>query len=568
VAKNADIAVRVGADIQPLQTGLDKASTSLKDFGRVSMNVTKAVAGAAAAAVAASTALLKSSSEMSKEIVNLARVAGASTTEFQKMSSAARTVGVDQDKLADIFKDTSDKIGDFLQTGAGPMVDFFEQIAPKVGVTAEQFRNLSGPDALQLYVSSLEQANISQNEMTFFMEAIASDATALLPLMQDNGKAMKEFGDEAQKSGRVLSEMELETLNQASIVMQNLDEASKTTAARLAVQLAPALDFVAENMHRLTDVISGFHVIIKGVEAAFWGLSVVVNSVIAEIGKFTDAMFQDILWGLNKLIDGFNMLPNVNIANIIYGNDLSNSLQAGADTAKANLKKTLDEMHDIAMQKTKGLDKLVFNLPSVDTDETKKNNDDVEELQIDHLAGMQQRQANWVAAQMAAAQAAHDADLALAQTKADNRVAIENHLQKGIMGLMNSGNKQMFKIGKAAAIASATVDGITAAVSSYKAGAKIGGPVVGASFAAASLLATGAQINTLKSQSFNGGGSQGTAPAVSQPEASATGGAAQAGGTLTVQNIDPNAMFTGESMRAFAERILEYQADGGTVVLA
>jgi len=61
------------------------------------------------------------------------------------------------------------------------MADFFETVAPLVGVTADNFKDLSGPQALQLYVDSLEKANLSQSQMTFFMEAIASDATALLP---------------------------------------------------------------------------------------------------------------------------------------------------------------------------------------------------------------------------------------------------------------------------------------------------------------------------------------------------------------------------------------------------
>ena len=63
------------------------------------------------------------------------------------------------------------------------MADFFENIAPQVGVTADQFRKLNGADALQLYVSSLQKANVSQNDMTFYLEAIASDASYLLPLL-------------------------------------------------------------------------------------------------------------------------------------------------------------------------------------------------------------------------------------------------------------------------------------------------------------------------------------------------------------------------------------------------
>ena len=55
-------------------------------------------------------------------------------------------------------------------------------------MTAAQFRNLSGPQALQLYVSSLEKANLSQSQFTFFLEAIASDSSRLLPLLRDGGR--------------------------------------------------------------------------------------------------------------------------------------------------------------------------------------------------------------------------------------------------------------------------------------------------------------------------------------------------------------------------------------------
>ena len=81
---------------------------------------------------------------LSREITNLSKVGNAGFEDFQKRAFAAKTVGVEMEKLADIFKDTGDKIGDFLQTGGGPLVDFFENIAPKVGVTAEMFRHLGG----------------------------------------------------------------------------------------------------------------------------------------------------------------------------------------------------------------------------------------------------------------------------------------------------------------------------------------------------------------------------------------------------------------------------------------
>ena len=71
--------------------------------------------------------------------------------------------------------------------------------------------------------------------------------------------------------------------------------------------------------------------------------------------------------------------------------------------------------------------------------------------------------------------------------------------------LMNSNSKSQFEIGKKAAIAGAMVKGGQAAVNSFEAGSKIN-PYVGAAFAAASLIATGAQIQNIKSQQFGGGG--------------------------------------------------------------
>src|SRR5690606_28596009 len=95
---------------------------------------------------------------MAKDIETLkksAQISNVGFEEFQKLAFAAQSVGIESEKLADIYKDVNDRIGDFMATGGGPMADFFENIAPKVGITAEAFKNLSGPQALQLYYDSL-----------------------------------------------------------------------------------------------------------------------------------------------------------------------------------------------------------------------------------------------------------------------------------------------------------------------------------------------------------------------------------------------------------------------------
>lgn len=62
--------------------------------------------------------------------------------------------------------------------------------------------------------------------------------------------------------------------------------------------------------------------------------------------------------------------------------------------------------------------------------------------------------------------------------------------------------KKGFEVAKAASIASATLKGYESAVSSYAAGTKVGGPVVGAVYAAASIVATTAQIAQIVAQQY------------------------------------------------------------------
>ena len=123
--------------------------------------------------------------------------------------------------------------------------------------------------------------------------------------------------------------------------------------------------------------------------------------------------------------------------------------------------------------------------------------------------------------------------------------------------------KRNFQLQKAASIAQAVIDGISAGISSYKAGSAIGGPVVGAAFAATSAAATGAMIAKLASASYGGGSS------ASVPTPSATTPAVQSQQTLLVQgDFDSSQLFSGSAVRDLIDKIGEAQKDGYTVVMA
>ncbi|HDX0922163.1 TPA: hypothetical protein RNS88_002051 [Stenotrophomonas maltophilia] len=217
------------------------AQDAAKGVGTAFAAVGAAVGAGAGAAAAAVVNWTRQVSELSQEVEKLSRLSGTDAVTFQKWAAGAASVGIQQDKLADILKDTQDKVGDFLQTGGGPMKDFFEKIAPKVGLTADQFRKLSGPQALGAYVEALQRAGLSQNEMTFYMEAIANDSTLLLPLLLDNAKGMRDWGDQATKFGAIIGDDTSKAMKEFREQANRVELMSRGMKIELAEGLTPAL---------------------------------------------------------------------------------------------------------------------------------------------------------------------------------------------------------------------------------------------------------------------------------------------------------------------------------------
>ena len=291
-----DIAIRLGADIAPFQRGIGQAERSLGRFernsqrmGRTLVNVGRASAAAVAGIAAAGVTLAAQAARAGVEIENLSRISQTSTTQFQRLAAASETVGISQEKLADIFRDVTDRVGDFIATGAGPMADFFENIAPQVGVTIDQFARLSGPEALQLYVTSLERANVTQAEMAFYLEALASDASDLYPLLRDNGQAFQELGDAAERAGRVMSQ---EAISNA----RELDNVLRTVAGTIRTNLNNALLENGDQIFLAADSINNFMI------PALNDLVPVVTNVVSQLSQLAGTI-TSIAGAINSMIE-------------------------------------------------------------------------------------------------------------------------------------------------------------------------------------------------------------------------------------------------------------------------
>lgn len=206
---------------------------------------TKIAVGAGTAG-AALVAMVGTTVANAKEISNLAQLSGASAQEFQRFAAAAKSVGIQQEQVGDIFKDFREKIGEFVSTGGGEMKDFFEQIAPKVGVTADAFRNLSGPQALQLYFDSMQKAGLSTEQMSFYLESAANDATKLIPLLRDNGKELNALGDAAERMGVIMDDKAIAAAKEFSNNLSTMQTLLNSVKIAISNEIIPAINALSQ----------------------------------------------------------------------------------------------------------------------------------------------------------------------------------------------------------------------------------------------------------------------------------------------------------------------------------
>ena len=605
MANEADILVRFGADVGPLKKGAKEASTSLDKVAGATKNLKAPVVMMVTTIAAAGLAFLAFSrhvADSATELKNQATVANTSITNFKNMAFAAKSVGVEQDTLADILKDVNDKIGDFVQTGAGPMVDFFEKIGPMVGVTADNFKDLSGDQALKLYVDSLNSANLSQSDMVFYMEAIASDATKLLPLYADQSAELERL---SQKYSDVNDELAL-TANQADALgdlKESFDllgvtagNAGTQVISSFANPLSDFLDTVSSIIPVVTNkFIDFFNVFLdaesySSIEHIDTQISNItetmkemidyndkINNLGADYPMVSPAINQDFKDNLaiqQDLLDTFilqkNVLEEKRLQNVPTGGTGAGA--TGEGELGDVITSALEEFHALL-------------LPPEETLELKGQwIKTVEDMEKEHLTEMARLNKEYVDGRLSSGEDFSKTDLERQEewAKASKAIDSAKHLEQrnaasqffgGMADLMSSGVKREFEIGKAAAIAQASIDGVSSAISSFKYGASIGGPVLGGLMAASSAVSTGMLINKLMSSSHNSGSATTPALPTTDPipdtpaDPSSPSAPRSQSQSLYIEGIDPGSMFSGEQVRNLIDKINEAGSDGKQVML-
>jgi hypothetical protein len=185
----------------------------------------------------------------------------------------------------------------------------------------------------------------------------------------------------------------------------------------------------------------------------------------------------------------------------------------------------------------------------VEMEAIRKRNEEKLQIQKDADAARLEQQNSFVQTLLAQEQAAAGAEQDQFERQQKAKTEGSANLWSDLTSISSTGSKKLFNISKTANIAKATVDSIEAAVTAWKngmtAGGPFGGPALAATYAAASLLKTGALISSLKSASFNGGGGAagGGGGGASAPAAQATPPPNTF--NVAISGMNPNQMFSG-----------------------
>lgn len=284
---NNRVEVHVGAKTSELKKGMNEAESIVKDtaqeievtgkkvdfqidvsgvqktFDNLSSNISTQMLGlgkkiaagiGSALAVDGLVSFTRNAISTASEVQKMSDMLGESVEDFQYFAKGAQTAGLSLEQFGMMGKDALDRLGE-ARRGEGEMMDFFEKVAPKIGVTIDMFKDLSGPEVIQAYYDGLEKANLSHAETITYMEQIVNDGSLLIPLLKDGGAGFKKWGEEAKNAGAIMSKDMVDNLGKAKENLYTLELQFQGFQAMLINSVTPAVTAIAQNFDNIKAVV-------------------------------------------------------------------------------------------------------------------------------------------------------------------------------------------------------------------------------------------------------------------------------------------------------------------------
>lgn len=637
-----DLIANVSKWVAGLSEAEDKMGELRSKVNKFGPDVAKSIATGASAGAAALGVMIKVSADAGREIDAFTKSANVSAETLQKWNFAGATVGIEQ--VGDIFKDVSDRVGEFITTGGGAMNDWFNTVGKQAGLTAKDFANLSGDQALQKFVTVSQQAGMNSAQLSHMLQSVSGDADKLLPLLINNGAGMKKLADEAAALGMVLSDKEVFQLKGLSTSITKATGLFSSMSKHISAKLAPVLDAVINMFTDWTKSVGGAGnastKVVDTLVDSFAFLANVLDSI-GRISKFVWAIMKagalgvasaiTTLVGLisNTLLEsvkGFAMIGDLfgipgakeGVKNItalqqsITG--FSNSVTQGAIDAATEASDAFSAIAatplagdkfksafeaakaasdaSFAAQPAAGVSQAGVSFGQqgeaaaanpaadpriaqlVDFGKTKQQvlqeqYEAENQLIADQLEQHAITEAQAQKAALGAQKKYQEAMTAISSEQFAKRTEAANTALSNLSTLMNSKNREMFEVGKAAAIAQTVISTYQGAQDAYKSFSGLGpwGVAAGIAAAAAAVAAGMARVQQIESTQFGGGSAGVSNTEAVNSAATPTGGGAGAAAPSTnvyLRGLDPHKLYSGEQILGLVNNELK---NGGKLLI-
>lgn len=227
---------------------VQEAGKKMQEFGQKISGVGQKfapISKAAAGLVTGMGALGYKAVTAADDLNTLAKQTGLSTAEIQKMQYASDLIDVSFDDISGALKKMKPKMTDANES--------FKQLGVEIKNSDGSLR-----DAKDVFYDSIVALSKISNETErdqMAMELFGKSADSLAGVIDDGGAALKEFGDEAERLGMVMSQDELDALNavndQIDKMKANLKGAFLKVGLKIAEAAAPIVEKVAAGLEKL-----------------------------------------------------------------------------------------------------------------------------------------------------------------------------------------------------------------------------------------------------------------------------------------------------------------------------
>lgn len=534
-----------------------KAFNTVRDRARsVASGVATAGLAAGAAVAASAVSIINSNRQSIDVLAKTADQLGINTEKLVGLQhAAAQTAGMTEDQfnksLQTMVKGLSEA-----SVGTGEAKDAIEQL----GLSAAELNSMSPDQAMYAISDAMAGVSNQGDRVRIAMKLFGEEGSKLVNTLGSGSGLLREYQTEAEALGIALNRIDAAQVEAAN---DSIDRATKVATGfgqALTVAAAPAIEGVANLFVEAAKDAGGFGEIANSAVGAVVKAVGIAGNILRGWGLIWEGLKVVVNDFVGYAIDGIRLIQKPIIALI----DMIPGLNIQLDDTLAGLS---EDMHRRAEDARNSLASLASEpMPLEQVDEWYAQ---VKERALAHAQDVVAINKSKNSSIVANEEGSMKKVWELLTDSGEKSLAEEKRVFQSTykMGVKNS--KALFNLNKAFEIGKGLLSLKSTIMSSFNFGASIGGPVLGAAFAAVGGAAQLANLASLKSASFGGsggggsGGGSGTVPSTasllqSQQE-SALSSNASARPTIPniTLNIEDDDIVSGRTMRRFVERLTD-----------